>query len=118
MKLSSFAALASALLLAGGLYSGCSDDEDPACQEGSFQCVGLELQKCVSGAFVHELTCTEAEPCQAQHGHCHHHEGGGGHHEGGGGHHEGGGGHHEGGHHEGGGGHHEGGHHEGGGGGA
>jgi hypothetical protein len=88
---------------------GCGDDEPESqpCQEGSFQCVGQELQKCTDGEFVMELMCSEEEPCRAEHGHCHPAgEGGSGH----GGHHEGGG--HEGGHHMGGG--HEGGSHMGG----
>ena len=88
---------------------GCGDDEPTgeSCQEGSFQCVEQELQKCVEGEFVMELMCSDEEPCRAEHGHCHP-SGDGGHGHGGG--HEGGG--HEGGMHMGGG--HEGGMHMGG----
>jgi hypothetical protein len=99
--LAGFVALASLTASAALVAGGCSSDpaEEP-CQDGTFQCVGLELQRCDAGTFVTDLMCSEEMPCRAEHGHCHPGDGGhsaGGHHMGGGGHDEGGGGHHEGG---------------------
>ena len=102
-----FSGLAGLMIVTTGVAAfigGCGDDEPESepCREGSFQCVGQELQKCVEGEYVMELMCSEAEPCRAEHGHCHPAGDGGHGHEGGGhgGSHMGGG--HEGGSHMGG----------------